>query len=108
MARALSRQVVGDGLQVTRLSNEKGFQVRRTRIEHHADFRVEAERLAQRLGDRGAGRSDPVQIIQVDIRKPTDVRLVLGQDMARGQLVLRPVLPRHYTLATAELPAKAP
>lgn len=108
MARLLARQVVGDGVQVTRLSNEKGFQARNTRIEHHADFRFAAERLAQRLGDRRTGRFDPVQIVQVDNCKATDVRLVLGQDMARGQLVLRPTLQRHHSLATAESPPKAP
>ena len=108
LARSLSRQVMDDGLQVTRLSNEKGFQVRRTRIEHHPDFRAAAERLAQRLGHRHTGRFDPVRIVQVDNCKPTDLRLVLGQDLARGQLVLRPTLPAHHTLATAELPSKAP
>lgn len=108
MARSLSRQVVGDGLQVTRLSNEKGFQVRRTRIEHHADFRAAAERLAQRLGERQSGRFDPIQIVEVDSCKPTDLRLVLGQDLARGQLVLRPSLPHHHALAAAEVPNKAP
>jgi Flp pilus assembly protein TadD len=108
MARSLSRQVVGDGVQVTRLSNEKGFQVRSTRIEHHADFRAAAERLAERLGGRQAGRFEPVQIVQVDNCKPTDMRLVLGQDLARGQLVLRPALQRHQALVAADLPAKAP
>jgi Flp pilus assembly protein TadD len=108
MARSLSRQVVGDGLQVTRLSNEKGFQVRRTRIEHHADFRLAAERLAERLGSAGNGYAEPVQILQVDNCKPTDMRLVLGQDMARGQLVLRVAPQAHQVLARAELPDKAP
>ena len=108
MARSLSRQMVGNGLQVTRLSNEKGFQVRRTRIEHHADFRAAAERLAQRLGERETGRFDPVQIVQVDTCKPTDMRLILGQDLARGQLVLRPAVERDRLLATEELPIKAP
>lgn len=108
MARALSRKMANDGLQVTRLSNEKGFQVRHTRIEHHADYRAAAERLAQRLGDRQTGRFDPVQIVQVDNCKPTDLRLVLGQDLARGQLVLRPALQPGHTLAAAELPSKAP
>lgn len=108
MARSLSRQVVGDGLQVTRLSNEKGFQVRTTRIEHHADFRAAAERLAERLGGRQARRFEPVQIVQVENCKPTDMRLVLGQDLARGQLVLRPAGQRHQTLAAADLPNQAP
>jgi hypothetical protein len=108
MARSLSRQVGGDGLQVMRLSNEKGFQVRRTRIEHRADFRAAAERLAQRLGGTGSGRFDPVQIVQVDNCKPTDMRLVLGQDLARGQLVLRPASQSQQTLAAADLATKAP
>ena len=108
MARTLSRQVVGDGLQVTRLSNEKGFQVRHTRIEHHPDFRAAAERLAERMGGRQAGRFEPVQIVQVDNCKPTDMRLVLGQDLARGELVLRPAVQRNATLAVADLPGKAP
>jgi Flp pilus assembly protein TadD len=108
MARSLSRQVVGDGVQVTRLSNEKGFQVRLTRIEHHADFRAAAERLAQRLGGAKGGRSDPVQVVQVDNCKPTDMRLVLGQDLARGQLVLRPASQPQQVLAAAGLPTKAP
>ena len=108
MARSLSRQVVGDGLQVTRLSNEMGFQVRHTRIEHHADFRLAAERLAERLGGAGNGYAEPVQILQVDNCKPTDMRLVLGQDMARGQLVLRAAPQAHQVLARAELPNKAP
>ncbi|KQQ87080.1 tetratricopeptide repeat protein [Massilia sp. Leaf139] len=108
MARSLSHRVVGNGLQVTRLSNEKGFQVRRTRIEHHPDFRAAAERLAQRLGDRQTGRFDSVQIVQVDHCKPTDMRLILGQDLARGQLVLRPALPENQVMASTALAAKAP
>jgi Flp pilus assembly protein TadD len=107
MARLLSRQVTGDGLQVTRLSNEKGFQVRRTRIEHHADFRAAAERLAERLSGTG-GQFDSVQIVEVDNCKSTDMRLILGQDLARGQLVLRPALQRYQALAAADLPTNAP
>jgi Flp pilus assembly protein TadD len=107
LARSLSRQM-GDGVRVMRLSNEKGFQVRRTRIEHHADFRAAAKRLAERLGNTRGGRSDPVQIVQVDNCKSTDMRLVLGQDLARGQLVLRPASQSEQTLAAADLPTKAP
>ena len=108
MARSLSRQVVGDGLQVMRLSNEKGFQVRRTRIEHRPDFRAAAERLALRLGGAANGRFDPVQIVQVDNCKPTDMRLILGQDLARGQLVLRPAAQGQRALVATDLPARAP
>jgi hypothetical protein len=107
MARALSRQVMGDGLQVTRLSNEKGFQVRRTRIEHGARL-PRRGRTAGRAPGLRAGRFEPVQIVQVDNCKPTDMRLVLGQDLARGQLVLRPPCRVMRTLAAADLPGKAP
>lgn len=82
MARALSRQVGGDGLRVTRLSNEQGFGVRRTRIEHGADYRGAAERLAARF--------DGVALVQVASTRPADLRLVIGQDFARGKIALRP------------------
>lgn len=108
MARSLARQVTGDGVRVARLSNERGYQVRHTRIEHHANVREAAERLAARLGGREVGHFEPVQIVQVDNCKPTDMRLVLGQDLARGKLVLRPAVPRDQTLAAADLPSEAP
>ncbi|MET0980471.1 MAG: LytR C-terminal domain-containing protein [Telluria sp.] len=104
MARALSRQVKDDGLQVTRLSNAKSFNVRRTRIEHGAAYREAAERLAERL----AGSFDKVQVVQVDNCKPTDMRLVLGRDLGRGVLTLRPAPKRGETYAAAQLPPTAP
>jgi len=100
MARALSRQVDGDGLQVSRLSNEKGFNVRRTRIEHGAGYRDAAQRLAERFDD--------VQLVEVDSCKPTDMRLVIGQDLARGKLVLRAPARGSDRLAAAETVPKAP
>jgi hypothetical protein len=103
MARALSRQVKDDGLQVTRLSNEKGFGVRRTRIEHGAGLRAAAERLAGRLGGSFA-----VQVVEVDDCKPADLRLVLGRDLGRRALTLRPLPAREPALAVAQLPASAP
>lgn len=104
MARALSRQFRDDQLQVTRLSNAKGFNVRRTRIEHGAHFREAAERLAQRL----AGSFDQVQVVQVDTCKPADMRLVLGRDLGRGALTLRPAPEPEETYAVAQLPPSAP
>ena len=82
MARALSRRIGADDLRVTRLSNEPGFRVRHTRIEHGAAYRDVAARLALRF--------DGVALVQVDTTQPVDVRLVIGQDLARGKLVLRP------------------
>ncbi|MDN4057041.1 LytR C-terminal domain-containing protein [Massilia sp. YIM B02769] len=103
MARALSRQVGGD-LLVTRLSNEPGFKVQRTRIEHGAAYRDVAALLAGRM----TGQFGGVALVQVDSTRPVDVRLVIGQDMARGKLVLRPAAPADARpLAIAAL-AKAP
>lgn len=107
MARALSRQVKDDGLQVTRLSNEKGFSVRRTRIEHGAAFRDAAQRLADRL----TVSVDKVQLVQVDRAGQAglaDMRLVLGRDLGRGQVTLRPLPGDGQTLAVAQLPPSAP
>lgn len=104
MARALSRQVKDDGLQVTRLSNAKSFNVRRTRIEHGAAFRGAAERLAERL----AGNFDKLQVVQVDNCNACDMRLVLGRDLGRGTLTLRPAPERGQTYAAAQLPPTAP
>ncbi|MGX4641102.1 LytR C-terminal domain-containing protein [Massilia sp. SYSU DXS3249] len=106
MARALSHQVKDDNLQVTRLSNEKGFNVRRTRIEHSAAFRASAERLAARL----TGSFDKVQVVQVDTCKQTDMRLVLGRDLGRGAVTLRPAPAPEpgQTYAAAPLPTSAP
>jgi tetratricopeptide (TPR) repeat protein len=86
MARALARQLgqpASSGLKVTRLSNDKGFAVKRTRIEFEAAFRVQAERLAERIGE--------VQLREVPDCAPADLRLVLGRDLPRRRLVLRPL-----------------
>lgn len=104
LARALSHQMVDDGLQVTRLSNDKGFNVRRTRIEHGAAYRGAAERLAGRL----IGSFKNVQVVQVDNCKPADMRLVLGHDLGRGKLTLRPLPQREQALAIAGTPPTAP
>lgn len=104
MARALSRQFKDDQLQVTRLSNAKGFSVRRTRIEHGAAFRAAAERLAERL----AGGFDKIQVVQVDTCKPTDMRLVLGRDLGRNALTLRPAPEPETTYAAALSAPSAP
>ena len=100
MARALSRQVGGDGGHVARLSNEKGFNVRRTRIEHGAAYREAAERLARRFDD--------VQLVEVDTCKPSDLRLVIGQDLMRAKLVLRLPPSSVDQLAVAGTLTKAP
>lgn len=100
MARALSRQVGGADLLVTRLSNEPGFKVRRTRIEHGAAYRDAAARLALRF--------DGVTLVQVDSTRPADVRLVIGQDLAQSKLVLRPAAPAVAAPVAIASLAKAP
>lgn len=82
MARMLARQVGEPGLKVMRLSNERGFGVRQTRIEYEAAYRASAERLAERIGK--------VQLREVQECAPADLRLVLGRDLARGRFALRP------------------
>lgn len=80
MARMLSRQLRDPGLKVVRLSNEKGFAVRQTRIEYRPAFRGVAERLAQRYA---AGQAVPMDAGRVD------VRLVLGHDLTVQRLAER-------------------
>ncbi|MEW7849557.1 tetratricopeptide repeat protein [Massilia aurea] len=75
MARALSRRIDEPGMQVTRLSNQPGFAVRHTRIEYEAAYFDAARRLAQRLGS--------AQLQEVGRNAPTNLRLVLGRDLAR-------------------------
>lgn len=81
MARALARQLGYTGMKVTRLSNDKGFAVRRTRIDYEPAHRAAAERLAERIGN--------AQLREVPACAPADVRLVLGRDLARKGLALR-------------------
>lgn len=81
MARLLARQVAEGGLKVTRLSNQPGFGVRRTRIEFEAAHRAAAERLAGRFG--GA------QLQEVASCAPANLRVVIGRDVARRGFVLR-------------------
>ena len=83
MARTLARRLGDPGMKVTRLSNEKGFGVARTRIEYEAAHRAAAERLARRVGG--------VQLLEVQVCAPADLRLVLGRDLPRRGLALRPL-----------------
>ena len=81
MARALARQIDGSGLRVTRLSNQPGFAVRHTRIEYDAAHVDAARRLAQRVGS--------VHLQEVGHRAPSNLRLVLGRDLAQRGAMLR-------------------
>jgi Flp pilus assembly protein TadD len=81
MARNLSHQMGDPALKVVRLSNEKGFSVRQTRVEYRVPFRDAAERLAQRFG--GA------QAVQVESIRAADMRLVIGRDLVKARFTLR-------------------
>lgn len=85
MARRLAHQVGTGGLKVTRLSNQKGFGVRQTRIEYEAAHRAAAERLAARFGG--------VKLQEVASCAPANLRVVLGRDIARRADALRPASP---------------
>jgi hypothetical protein len=72
MARLLSRQIRDPGVKVMRLTNEKGFAVRQTRIEYGPAVRDAAERLARQFS---AGTPVPGACGKADLR------LVLGRDL---------------------------
>jgi tetratricopeptide (TPR) repeat protein len=76
LARQISRQLDDPALKVVRLTNQKGFGVRQTRIEYQPAFRAVAERLALRVG-----ASHPVEI---GLAGRADVRLVIGRDLRQG------------------------
>jgi tetratricopeptide (TPR) repeat protein len=100
MAKTLSQQMGDPGLKVVRLTNDKGFNVRVTRVEYQPAFRATAERLAERF--RGA------RAVEVDDVKSSNLRLVIGHDL-RGKFALRPLVrpEQEPTLAQVTLPGKA-
>lgn len=100
MARRLARELRDPGLKLVRLSNQKGFDVRRTRIEYQPAFRAAAERLALRVG-----ASRPVE---AGAPARADVRLVLGRDLG-AERVRRAAQAEDVQLAQAQIdPARLP
>jgi hypothetical protein len=81
MARALARDMDDPGLRVVRLSNQKGFNVERTRVEYQSAFREVAAKLAERF----AGAT----LQEVESCNTADVRLVIGRDLARSKVEAR-------------------
>jgi Tfp pilus assembly protein PilF len=75
MARKVAGELGQGGPQVVRLTNQKGFGVKLTRVEYQPEFRAAAERLAERLGT--------AKVVAASQRGRTDLRLVLGRDMAK-------------------------
>lgn len=82
MARAVARSIGEPGLQVARLSNEPGFGVDQTRIEYGPGRHGAARKLARRLGS--------AELRQVEQGARSDLRLVLGRDLAGHPTPLRP------------------
>jgi tetratricopeptide (TPR) repeat protein len=82
MARLVSRQIRDPGVKIVRLTNEKGYKVRQTRIEYQPAFRDLAERLARRFGAAAP--------VEVRMAGRADVRMVIGHDLPAQQLAYRP------------------
>jgi hypothetical protein len=83
MAKSLSQRMGDPLLKVTRLTNEKGFNVRQTRVEYQSGFRPAAERLAARF--------ENAAVVEVSNCQRTNMRLVIGRDIARADFALRPL-----------------
>ena len=83
LARLVSRRLRDPVLKVVRLTNEKSFNVRATRIEYQGAFRTAAQRLARHMGS-----GEPVE---VGFTGPADVRLVLGRDVTLSSAVFTTV-----------------
>jgi tetratricopeptide (TPR) repeat protein len=81
LARLMSRQLRDADVKVVRLTNEKGFAVRQTRIEYQPAFRGVAERLAERYG---AGKP-----VEVSMTARANVRVVIGRDLSAGLIASR-------------------
>jgi tetratricopeptide (TPR) repeat protein len=81
LARLMSRQLRDPEVKVVRLTNEKGFAVRQTRIEYQPAFRGVAERLAERFG---AGKA-----VEASVNGRANVRLVIGHDLTAGVIASR-------------------
>lgn len=80
MAKSLSQRI---GLKVVRLTNERGYGVRQTRVEYLSGYREAAERLAARF--------EHAAVVEVDNCERSMLRLVLGRDIARADFALRPL-----------------
>lgn len=84
MARLVSRQIRDPGVKIVRITNDKSFKVRRTRIEYQPAYRDLAERLARRFAT-----SAPVEL-NANMTGRADVRLVIGHDLPSQGLAYHP------------------
>jgi hypothetical protein len=81
LARLMSRQLHDADLKVVRLTNEKGFAVRLTRVEYQPAFRGVAERLAGRFG--------AAKPVEVNMTGRASLRLVIGHDLSADLIASR-------------------
>ena len=81
MAKALSMKMDPDTVHVVRLSNQRPFDVRQTRVEYQPAFREAAERLAERFGNAAVIEAGSVQ--------PANMRLVIGRDIVNRNFALK-------------------
>lgn len=78
MARSMARSMGEDDPRVVRLTNQKGYGVKQTRVEYQPAFKNAAERLAERVGAHQV-----VPAGAADRGRRADLRLVLGRDLAK-------------------------
>jgi Flp pilus assembly protein TadD len=83
MAKSLSQRMDDPSMKVVRLTNEKGFGVRQTRVEYGRGHEPAARRLASRF--------ENAALVEVGDCTRSDLRLVIGRDIARADFALRPV-----------------
>jgi Tfp pilus assembly protein PilF len=76
MARAVAHTLGQGDPRVVRLSNQKGFGVKRTRVEYQPSFKYAAEQLAEHVG--------AAQVVRAGRAGRSDLRLVLGRDLAKA------------------------
>lgn len=74
MAAATARSLGNDELKVVRLTNQKGFNVRSTRIEYEPGYAEAASKLAEKFG--------AATVVEVKDCWKADMRLVIGKDFA--------------------------
>jgi thioredoxin-like negative regulator of GroEL len=93
LARRLARKLSDVSMRVTRLSNQKGFNVEHTRIEYQPGYREAAERLAVRFGDAA--------LVEMAAGESAEVRLVLGRDLMRSKIEARRLIRSALARASA-------
>lgn len=86
MAKSLARGMGEADPQVVRVSNQKGYGVRQTRIEYQPAYREAAQRLASKVGSSRVVPSTKVE--------RADMRLILGRDLVPARSAAVPAKER--------------